>query len=195
MGDSHVGRVTGGRRKGDAPHGLTVRWPWLAGIAAGVAALAAGPVAEVDAQSAARIPIVPNVGIAGVNIGMPPQRVRAGVGAPARVVTQGSPARGQRITWLYPRLGLQVTFFRSRAAAPRVSVVQTDSPRAATARGAGPGSTVAEVRRAHPVARCYQPSRRDPTVWCAFPEVSPLRQTTFVVARGRVRGVVIGYGG
>ena len=120
-------------------------------------------------------------GIGGVRLGQTEAKVRAVKGAPVRVVT-GSNDFGTYRRLLYR--GLTVTLQGGR----RVTAVSTRSRAERTNRGAGVGSTTAQLLAAHPSVTCPDP------LHCVVGREEPGRTVSaFLLARGAVRQVTIGY--
>lgn len=120
-------------------------------------------------------------GIGGVRLGQTEAKVRAVKGAPVRVVT-GSNDFGTYRRLLYR--GLTVTLQGGR----RVTAVSTRSRAERTNRGAGVGSTTAQLLAAHPSVTCPD------ALHCVVGREEPGRTVSaFLLARGAVRQVTIGY--
>ena len=139
-------------------------------IATGAATLAATFACSVPA--CARITV--NRSVAGVGLGMTAAQVRAKLGAPALSTGTG----GSR-DLVYRDRGLVVTIAHAR-----VVIVSTRSRHERTARGIGPGSTVAALQRRAPGARCGEKAG---VQFCRIGSIRPgRRSTTFQIDRKSV---------
>jgi hypothetical protein len=149
------------------------------GFRALAAAAAAGALLAAAAGAEGAIQL--QHGIGGVRLGQTEAKVRAVRGAPVRVVT-GSNEFGAYRRLLYR--GLTVTLQGGR----RVTAVSTRSPAERTNRGAGVGSTRAALLAAHPSVTCPD------ALHCVVGREVPGRTVTaFLLRRGAVRQVVVGY--
>lgn len=164
---------------------------WIGLIVVLVAAVAVGSASAANAaqRSPVRVVVVPQVGIAGANLGMTELAMRRRLGAPARV---------KRVPWNtwdyremhYPKLGLTVRVLSTSARrARRVVDVETKSPVAATKGGIGIGSTMKQLRAAFPRAQCDVFRGR---VSCRTGEWDGLH-TEWLFRRGKVTNIGIGY--
>jgi hypothetical protein len=128
--------------------------------------------------------LVPQRGIAGVRLGMTQAHVKTTVGLPRRV-TRASSELGRSTTYEYRTYS--VTFFGG----PRVTSMETRSPRERTTRGVGVGSSRADVSAKVTGARCVTELGY---AHCYVGTWAPGRQITdFALARGRVTRVTVGY--
>ncbi|MFZ1154493.1 MAG: hypothetical protein WAN93_06270 [Solirubrobacteraceae bacterium] len=92
--------------------------------------------------------IVIGQGVAGVKLGQSQTQVEAAIGAPG---LKEAPDFEGVTSWAYPK-GLEGTVsFDSKL---QVSGMWTASKRQKTSKGVGPGSSLAQVRRAYPKASC-----------------------------------------
>ena len=133
---------------------------------------------------AAGAAIVPQKGIAGVSLGMPQASVRATLGRPRRV-QRGTNEFGRFTIFHYA--GLRVSFQGGAA----VTSVDTTRRSERTARGVGVGSTEADVRRYVRGVRCRTEFGFRHCFVGAF--LPGKRVTDFVIRRGRVARVTVGF--
>ncbi len=136
------------------------------------------------ASAAAAAAIVPQRGIAGVSLGMSQARVRAVLGPPVRVV-RGSNVFGRYTEFRYR--GLSVAFQGNTA----VTGIDTTRRRERTATGVGVGSTEAQVKARVRGVRCKTEFGFRHCFVGAF--LPGRRVTDFVIRRGRVARVTVGF--
>jgi hypothetical protein len=147
-----------------------------------VAALAL--VAALAVTSVAPARIVVQKGIAGVQLRMTRAKVIALLGPPPKT-RRGTNLFGPWTEFLYPRV--RVTF----QSGPLVTGLRTTSRLEKTVRGAGPGSTEAQVRARVTGVRCRTEGAFR---HCFVGRFLPGRVITdFHIRRGRVSAVVVGY--
>jgi hypothetical protein len=145
-------------------------------------ALASALVALILPASAAAT-IVPQRGIAGVNLNMTQPQVRAKLGTPDHVRHPTSPIFGQYTTWIYGKT--RVDMFRNGDG--KVFTVSTTGKAQKTAAGVGVGSTAAAVAKS--VKRVHCNARH-----CYVGKFSPGGKVTdFILKAGRVTRVTIGF--
>ena len=128
--------------------------------------------------------IVPQKGMAGVELGMTRPQVRATLGTPLRII-RGVNDFGAYTEFRYPHR-VRVTF-QGNAGATAVSTTGTHER---TAKGAGVGTREARLRNLHPNVRC----RTDFGFrHCWLGRFQPgKRVTDFAIENGRVERVVVG---
>lgn len=127
--------------------------------------------------------IVPQKGIAGVELRMTKMQVRAKLGAPKRILN-GKNDFGRYATFVYPRV---TVLFQSGS---KVTAVRTKSPLERTAGGVGVGSSEAKVKSGVPGVKCATLSGARQCVIGVF---KPGRVVTvFQIAKGHVSTVVVG---
>jgi hypothetical protein len=134
------------------------------------------------ASAAARI--VPQRGIAGANLDMTQQQVRAKLGKPDGVRHPTSPIFGQYTTWLYG--GTSVDMFRNQDG--KVFNVSTTSKSQKTSTGVGVGSTVTAVKQGLRNVKCDKQH-----CWIGRFEGGRKVTDLRLSAKGRVTRVTIGY--
>ena len=128
--------------------------------------------------------IVPQKGIAGVRLGMTQAQVKADIGLPAKV-ERGNNEIGPYTTYRYRTF--TVTFFGG----PKVTQLDTHSPRKRTASGVGVSSSRADVRAKVAGIRCLKEFGYH---HCYVGSWQPGRVITdFALKNGRVTSVSIGY--
>ena len=148
----------------------------------GAIAIAAGVVALAPAASGA---IVPQRAMAGISLGMTRAQVTRVAGKPLRVA-QLHNEFGALTRLSYP--GAVVVDFQGNST---VTAVSTTGTRERTAHGVGVGSTRAQVLRHVPGARCETTAG---FAHCYVGSFGPgTRVTDFVLARGRVTRVTVGF--
>jgi hypothetical protein len=128
--------------------------------------------------------IVPNRSIAGVSLGQTRAHVRATLGTPLSV----RHARNEFGAYTVFRYRQVTVTFQGNAGATGLT---TTSPAQRTRKGVGVGSTEAQVRAGVHGVRCetFAPLRH-----CTFGRELPGRRVTdFVLRRGRVVRVVVGF--
>ena len=141
-------------------------------------------VAALVLAGSAQAAIVPQQGIGGARLGMTQQAVKAALGAPT-AVRRGSNEIGSYVTFTYP--SVQITFFGG----PKATSIDTRSAKQRTARGAGVGSTAAQVAGAVPGVRCVTESGYR---HCYVGAWQPGRKVSdFTIRNGRVTRVTVGY--
>jgi hypothetical protein len=141
------------------------------------AALAVAPAADAIIQ--------PQLGISGVRLDMTPARVRQGLGAPTRIVT-GRNDFGRFREYHYG--GALVVVFQGLTRVTGITLLgRTDR----TTSGVGVGSTERGVRNGVRGVRCETSAGARACHVGAF--VAGRRVTLFVLRRGRVASVTIGY--
>jgi hypothetical protein len=129
--------------------------------------------------------IVPQRGMAGVQLGMTQATVRAKLGKPLRVI-RGRNFFGPYTEFHYPFL-LKVHFQGHNA----VSSVATTGRKERTAAGIGAGSTEAQLRARVPNVKCEVLFRQR---HCYVGSFRPgTRVTDFFIRNGRVTRVVVGF--
>jgi hypothetical protein len=140
-----------------------------------IVALLAG--AALPPVAAARLRL--NVAIAGVSLGDSERAVRARLGPPSTVATQG-----RSRTLVFADRQLAVTLVRKK-----VVILTTRNPRERARSGVGMGSTVRVLRRRVPRLRCGETRSFR---FCRTGSVKPgRRSTTFLIDGGRVIGVTV----
>lgn len=127
--------------------------------------------------------IVPQKGIAGVELRMTKAQVRAKLGAPKRV-EKGRNDFGRFTRFLYPRV---TVLFQSGA---KVTAVRTMSPLERTAAGVGVGATEAKVKARVPGVKCATLSGARQCVVGVFKPGRVI--TAFQISEGHVSTVVVG---
>ncbi len=136
------------------------------------------------AAAPGRATIVPQKGMAGVELGMTKAEVRAVLGTPGRVV-RGSNDFGPYSEFRYPKL-IRVTFQGDLV----VTAVSTTGVAERTAGGIGVGSTESALRAGIPRVRCetFVGTRS-----CHVGRFEPGRTVTdFLLRNGRVARVTVG---
>jgi len=128
--------------------------------------------------------VVPQRGIAGVQLGMTKAAVRGQLGKP-RKIEQGSNEIGPFTTFRYPTLS--ITFFGG----PRVTSVTTTSPTERTSRGVGVGSRTSEVLAKVAKVRCVTESGFRHCFVGSF--VPGKRVTDFTIKNGKVARITVGF--
>ncbi len=150
----------------------------IAALAVFALLAAAGAAAAGDGR------VVPQQGIAGLRLGMTQAQVKARVGLPRRV-ERGANDIGAYSTYLYRTY--TVTFF----AGPRVTQIETRSPKERTAGGIGVGSTRAAVKAGVRGVRCVREFEYDHCYVGAWKPGGVI--TDFSLRNGQVWRVAIGY--
>jgi len=132
----------------------------------------------------AQAKLVPQRGMAGVQLGMSQTQVRGVLGKPLAVLRRDNEF-GPFTEYRYPFL-LRVVFQGEE----RVTAIETRGRKERTARGAGVGSSRSELRRAVPGLRC----EGGPGGHCFLGAFLPGRRVTdFSLRNGRVSRVVVGF--
>jgi hypothetical protein len=145
-----------------------------------LAAVAAGVVVAALPAAAGGV-IVPRRSIAGIALRMTPSAVRAELGEPSsRFRRRWGPSDSTFPAWRYAAK-LVIVFVDGE-----VLFVETRNPGEKTRRGVGPGSSRADLLRAHPRIRCV--SARFCEIGSAT-GVEPKPYTGFWLRRDRVRSV------
>ena len=127
--------------------------------------------------------IVPQKGIAGVDVRMTKAKVRAKLGAPKRIVN-GKNDFGRYTTFVYPRV---TVLFQGGT---KVTAVRTMSALERTATGVGVGATEAKVKAGVPGVKCATVNGARQCVVGVF---KPGRVVTaFQIRKGHVNTVVVG---
>jgi hypothetical protein len=135
-------------------------------------------------SSTAAASIVVQRGIAGVDLGMTKAKVRARLGAPARI-RRGSNEFGRFTEFVYPRVRVS---FQGNAS---VTALTTTSRLERTVRGVGVGSTEARVRARVAGVRCRTEFGFRHCFVGRF--LAGRRVTDFRIRRGRVTSVTVGF--
>jgi hypothetical protein len=131
--------------------------------------------------------IVPQKGIADVELGMTTQEVRGVLGPPDRYVTVQEDAFITYRRWIYDWHKLRVGVIGATGAMLTVLNVTTRSPEEQTARGARVGITETSLRQRHPRVECSSYHR---VRTCALGDPAG-RQTGFVIRSGRVERIFV----
>lgn len=148
-----------------------------------VLAVFAGAIISLGVTASAGARIVPQRGIAGIELQMTKAEVRAKLGRPARTVN-GRNDFGPYTTFTYPRVTVS---FQGRM---RVTSTRTTSRLERTSAGVGVGSTEAMVKAhvRHVVCKTESGSRQ-----CVLGKFLPGHTVTvFALKHGRVTSVVVG---
>ena len=131
--------------------------------------------------------ILPQRGIAGVELGMTPAQVRRVSCPPDRYVTVQKDAVITYRRWIYDWHKLRVGLIGTTGAKLTVLNVTTRSPKEQTGRGARVGITEASLRQQHSGVTCTSYHR---VRTCAL-GIPGRRQTGFVIRGGRVERIVV----
>lgn len=146
---------------------------------------AAGAAALAVAAPAALGAIVPQQGMAGVRLKMTQAKVKAVLGQPLRTAT-GSNDFGPYTQLFYPYR--VVVTFQGNAG---VTAVSTSGVHERTAKGAGVGSTEAQLTAAHPALTCETIVG---TRSCHLGDFLPGQKVTdFLLRKGKVVRVTVGF--
>jgi transcription elongation factor GreA len=179
--DSPVGRALMGRKAGDEVEVLAPSGSWRARVVSVGATVFA---AVLLAAAGAGAKVVPQRGIAGVELRESKAQVRARLGSPVRVKS-GRNEFGSFTNFIYGRV---TVMFQGGS---RATALRTSSLYERTARGVGVGSTEAEVKAKVPGVRCRTEfGARN----CFLGRFLPgWVVTDFLLRKGRVSSIVVGF--
>jgi transcription elongation factor GreA len=179
--DSPVGRALLGRKAGDEVEVQAPSGSWRARVVS-VGATVLAAVLLAAAGTDARV--VPQSGIAGVELRMTRAQVRVRLGSPVRVKS-GRNEFGSYTNFIYAHV---TVMFQSGS---RVTALRTSAQGERTVRGVGVGSSEAAVKAKVPGVRCRTEfgSRH-----CFVGKFLPGRVVTdFRLRKGRVSSIVVGF--